>query len=88
MSINWNKAFLAFIPMQLYFRINPQYSKAPFQITNAIDASLQNKRERFIQETGTEKAVHLTMITTMGLSDNPYAWDIQSVVTMDDLFIL
>lgn len=24
----------------------------------------------------------------MGLSDNPYAWDIQSVVTMDDLFVL
>ena len=65
-----------------------KYSKAPFQITNTIDASLQNKRERFIQETGTEKAVHLTMITTMGLSDNPYAWDVQSVVTMDDLFVL
>jgi len=58
-----------------------KYSKAPFQITNTIDAS-------FIQETGTEKAVHLTMITTMGLSDNPYAWDVQSVVTMDDLFVL
>lgn len=65
-----------------------KYSKAPFQITNTIDASLQNKRERFIQETGTEKAVHLTMITTMGLSDNPYAWDVQSVVTMNDLFVL
>ena len=24
----------------------------------------------------------------MGLSDNPYAWDVQSVVTMDDLFVL
>ena len=65
-----------------------KYSKASFQITNTIDASLQNKQERFIQETGTEKAVHLTMITTMGLSDNPYAWDVQSVVTMDDLFVL
>ena len=65
-----------------------KYSKASFQITNTIDASLQNKRERFIQETDTEKAVHLTMITTMGLSDNPYAWDVQSVVTMDDLFVL
>ena len=28
------------------------------------------------------------MITTMGLSDNPYAWDVLSVVTMDDLFVL
>ena len=28
------------------------------------------------------------MITTMGLSDNPYARDVQSVVTMDDLLVL
>ncbi len=63
-----------------------KYAKAPFLITNAVDANLQNKRERFIQEAGTEKAVHITMITTMGLSDNSYAWDIQSVVTMDDMF--
>ena len=26
------------------------------------------------------------MIMTMGLSDNPYAWDILSVVTMNDFF--
>ena len=56
-------------------------------ITSGIDNNLQNKRERFIQETRTRKAVHLTMITTMGLMQNSYAWDIQSVVTMDDLFI-
>lgn len=35
-----------------------------------------------------EKAVHLALITTMGYSDNPYAWDIQSAVTMNDLFVL
>ena len=34
------------------------------------------------------ESLHLTMITAMGLSDNPYAWDIQSAVTMDDLFVL
>lgn len=64
-----------------------KYSKAEFQITSSIDNNLQNKRERFIQETRTRKAVQLTMITTMGLMQNSYAWDIQSVVTMDDLFI-
>lgn len=63
-----------------------KYSKALFQITSSVDANLQNKRERFIQETKTSKAVHITMITTMGLMENSYAWDIQSVVTMDDLF--
>lgn len=65
-----------------------KYSKAQYQLTSAVDANIQNKRERFIQETGTSKAVHLTMITTMGLVDNSYAWDVQSVVTMDDLFCL
>ena len=63
-----------------------KYSKAPFNITSAIDNNLQNKRERFVQETATNKAVHLTMITTLGLVENSYANDIQSVVTMDDLF--
>lgn len=64
-----------------------KYSMAEFQITSGMDNNLQNKRERFIQETRTRKAVQLTMITTMGLMQNSYAWDIQSVVTMDDLFI-
>lgn len=63
-----------------------KYSKASFNITNRIDSNLQNKRERFVEETKTTKAVHLTMITTLGLVDNSYASDIQSVVTMDDLF--
>ena len=64
-----------------------KYAKGQYQITHAMDANLQNKRERFVQETGTSKAVYLTMITTMGLLENSYAWDVQSVVTMDDLFV-
>lgn len=63
-----------------------KYSKAQYQITSAVEANIQNKRERFVQETGTRKAVHLTLITTIGLVNNSYAWDVQSVVTMDDLF--
>lgn len=63
-----------------------KYSKAPFNITSAVDSNLQNKRERFVEETMTNKAVHLTMITTLGLVENSYAYDVQSVVTMDDLF--
>ena len=63
-----------------------KYSKAPFNITSSVDSNLQNKRERFVEETMTNKAVHLTMITTLGLVENSYAYDVQSVVTMDDLF--
>ena len=63
-----------------------KYSKATFSITNAVDNALQDKRERFVQETHTNKAVHLTIITTVGLAENSYASDIQSVVTLDDLY--
>lgn len=40
----------------------------------------------FRRATGTKKAVHLTMITTYGVQPGGYADDIQSQVTMDDLF--
>ena len=47
---------------------------------------LQTRRERYIEETGTRDAVHLTMITTNGIARNAHRSDIQSEVTLDDLF--
>ena len=35
---------------------------------------------------GKNKTAHLTMITPEGLSQNSYKWDVQSEVTLDDLF--
>jgi AAA+ ATPase superfamily predicted ATPase len=48
--------------------------------------SLLNRREAFAHETGTRKGLHLTMITTNGVRPGMYRDDIQSEVTMDDLF--
>lgn len=53
-----------------------------YHIPHAISILFRN----FVAETATTKAVHLTMITTLGLVENSYAYDVQSVVTMDDLF--
>ena len=41
---------------------------------------------QFISETGTRYAVHLTFVSASGLKRNANAFDIQSVVILDDLF--
>ena len=57
-----------------------------FAIDEKYDLQLQTRRETFIEETGTTNAVHLTMITVNGVRRNSYWNDIQSEVTLDDLF--
>jgi hypothetical protein len=63
-----------------------KYAKRVFTIDKAYSAQLNTKREVFRAETKSPKALHLTLITTYGVTDNVYRGEIQSVVTMDDLF--
>ena len=63
-----------------------KYRKGEFAIDEKYDLQLQTRRETFIEETGTTNAVHLTMITVNGVRRNSYWNDIQSEVTLDDLF--
>lgn len=63
-----------------------KFTKSPFKIDKEYDAALQRKKAVFCSATHTTKAVHLTMITDQGLVDNPYAREIQSQVSADDLF--
>jgi len=65
-----------------------KYSLAPFVIDKDYDMVLRNKVETFRQATRTNKALHLTMIATYGLKENAYSSMIQSVVVLDDLFVL
>ena len=58
----------------------------PFEITDAYDAHLRNRREIYLNETGTGNAVHLTFISAAGLKKNANAGDVQSEVVLDDLF--
>jgi len=63
-----------------------KYSKHPVTLTIGDDQNLQNKRIAFLAETGTRKAIHVTMVTTYGLTDKGYRTSVQSEVTLNDLF--
>ena len=47
---------------------------------------IQRRRRVFKDETGTRKAVHLTLVVSPALARNANSNEIQSVVTLDDLF--
>ena len=63
-----------------------KHTAGPYEITDSYDRRLQIKRETFMRETGTAAAVHLTMVSAHGVKSNANAKDLQSVVTLDDLF--
>ena len=64
-----------------------KFSINKFSIDKKYDTVLRNKIAAFRQETKTKKALFLTMITTLGISDNAYAAAIvQNSLTMDALF--
>ena len=48
--------------------------------------AVRRKKLVLKEETATKKAVYVTYVTAEGLKRNSYANDIQSEVTLDDLF--
>jgi hypothetical protein len=64
-----------------------KYSNQEFTITKKYDAELRHKQSAFYEETKTRKALHYTFVTTYGLTHNEYWGNVQSEVTMDDLFV-
>lgn len=62
-----------------------KYTAAPFTITDEYDRRLKIKREVYAEQTGTNSAIHLTMVSAHGLKNNANASDVQSVVTLNDL---
>ena len=63
-----------------------KFSLQPFEITPSYMQNLIARRELFRQSTGTNKALHLTMVTTYGVVKNAQYGMIQSEVIMNDLF--
>ena len=63
-----------------------KYASEKFTIDKRQDENLRHKRAAFREETQTRKALHLTMITTYGVKRNQYWGNIQSEVTVNDLF--
>ena len=63
-----------------------KYAKDQYVIDSNEDMRLRRRVATFQRQSGSKKAIHLTMITTYGVQHGGYADDIQSEVTMDDLF--
>jgi hypothetical protein len=63
-----------------------KYSKDYFTIDRQCDEALRRKRSAFAAATKTRKALHQTIVTTYGLTQNAYSGNVQSVITMDDLW--
>ncbi|MBQ3968587.1 MAG: ATP-binding protein [Lachnospiraceae bacterium] len=63
-----------------------KYSLSEFTITKKDDADIKTKVDVFMRTTKTRHAIFPTLITTVGLVDNTYSTNIQSVITLEDLF--
>ena len=63
-----------------------KFSWVKYEITKKYMEYMHERTEVFRQQTGTRKALHITMITTLGLADNEYAGEVQGSVVLDDLF--
>jgi len=58
----------------------------PITLNAKDDKDLQHKKEVFLAETGTRKAIHITMVTTYGITDKGHRASVQSEVVLEDLF--
>ena len=63
-----------------------KYSASEYEIDREESRRMLNRRDRFISEERCKGAVYLTFVTTCGLAHNMYWNDVQSEVTLDDLF--
>lgn len=63
-----------------------KYTKQPYEMTSEEDQKIQKRRATFIDETGTNKSVHLILVAANGVKNNSYSDEIQSIVTIDALF--
>ena len=63
-----------------------KFSDTAFAITKKQAQELRNKRNIFVEETGTRKAVHIALITPIGVRRNDYYDTVQAIITIEDLF--
>ena len=64
-----------------------KYSNTEYTVSKKDDGDIRRKVSDLRTGTKTKDAVFPTLITTYGLVDNGYSGNIQSVITMDDLFV-
>ena len=79
-------------PLYPYCEGNVRYTqskdgKHQYAITEAYDKHLRDRLATFRHHTKCKAALHLTFITTFGLTKNKYWSNVQSEVVMDDVFV-
>jgi len=63
-----------------------KFVRGEFELDSAEDLRLKARRNTFIEETGTKKAVRIVMLTTYGLKKNALSKDYPLEVVSTDLF--
>jgi len=63
-----------------------KYSHDAYAITSNYEKKLARKCETYREVAKTRNAVHLTLVAANGIARNAHASQVQSVVTLDDLF--
>jgi hypothetical protein len=64
-----------------------KFSIEPYTITKSYASQLRQKVAVFRSETGTKKAIYITMITTYGLNQNAHSMGlVQNDLQMEVLF--
>jgi len=63
-----------------------KYCRDEYEIDSIYEKQLRRRMEVFRRETGTKSALHTTFVTTYGLVQNEHASQVQSIVTMEDMF--
>ena len=63
-----------------------KYTKQPYEMTSEEEQKVQNRRSRLIAVTGTDKAVHLILVSASGIKPSPYSDEFQAVINAEALF--
>ena len=63
-----------------------KFSSTPFTIDKKYDVILRDRVQTLINLLSPKQTVKLTTITTFGLKRNEYSGQVQSSITIDDLF--
>ena len=62
------------------------YTKQPYEVTYGDEQKVQNRRDRLKAETGTDKSIHLILVSASGVKPNAYSNEFQDIITADALF--
>lgn len=64
-----------------------KFADSEYALDSTEESKLRNRRSAFRLDTETKKSVHITLVTTYGLRKNSHSGIVQSVVTLNDLFL-